>query len=236
MAQHLDRGQHPGVLGDDMPHPPERLVIEPAPSPLQVLLAEVPQRGHAERGGTTFAGGPARGIPAVGVRVTHPRVDDQDRQPGLGQTQRDDVGNQGAAVEEDRRVGLAKQRRGLIHDPGGGTDDDVFGALPDPGQGRPVQPEPPGGVEGERDRALDRGRGGQARSDGDVAGEGQVETRHRGEVGAVLGERPRHPEGVCRPPEVGGGAQVVHGRLDERCRSVAVEVGGEPDRAVLAQP
>jgi hypothetical protein len=145
------------------------------------------------------------------VRVAHPGVHDDEGEAGALEAEIDDLGVEGAAVEEDGRVGLAEQRRRLVHDAGRGADGDVLGELADAGERFAVEFELPDIVEREGDGTLDRGRRRQARADGHVRIDVEVDARHRREVGAVLAERPRDAERVGRPAAEGDGSRSARG-------------------------
>ena len=156
LAQRAHGVEHALVLGDDVAHAAERHVVEHRAGAIEVVDGQVAQRRHAHELRAEFAGCPSLAIPAGGMFVLHLRVDEEQFEAGLGEPERDDLRIERAAVEEHGVVGLAEQRRGLVHDAGRSADDLVLGEATDAGERRAVEPEPPHVVERDRDRTLDR--------------------------------------------------------------------------------
>ena len=138
--------------------------------------------------GAPLAGGATLAVPAGGVRVLHPGVDDENHEARLVEAERHDLRLERATVEENRVVAHAEQRRRLVHDAGRGSDGDVLGALADPGKGWAVETQLPDVIQGERHRAFDRGRRREAGAHGHVRIDEHVEARHRGQVRPELVE------------------------------------------------
>ena len=85
--------------------------------------------------------------------------------------ERDVLVGERAAVELEDALGFAVDVDELVHDAAADADELVFGLLGQLDQGQAVETEGEEGVEGEGQAAFDRGRGGHARPDGDVAAE-----------------------------------------------------------------
>ena len=89
--------------------------------------------------------------------MADPGVDDEEFEAGGCESEGDDLGREAPAVQKHRSVGLAEQRRRLVHDAGRGANDTVLGELANPGQGRTVEVQTPHIVESHRDGAFERG-------------------------------------------------------------------------------
>ena len=128
-VQQLHRLQDALVLGDHMPDPAERLLVQKPAGLLEVLEPDVAQRPHAKDLGGEFARFPPGRVAAVGVGMGNPGVDDQQHQPrGVG-VERHQPDTLVPAVEEDGVAGRGPERGGLVHDAGGRADEVVLRPL-----------------------------------------------------------------------------------------------------------
>jgi hypothetical protein len=140
-----------------VPHAAEGDVVELGLRPREVVDGEVAQRCDAHRRRTRLAGCAPLAVATGRVGVRDPSIHHEQGETGGGEAQRHHLGCQGAAVEEDRGIRFAEQRRRLIHDAGRGADELVLGELPHAGERGPGEAEAPQVVEREGDGALDGG-------------------------------------------------------------------------------
>ncbi len=110
--------------------------------------------------------------------------------------QRDRTVRQRPAVEQERRAGLAEDRRELVHDPVVEADVPVLRALDDVDEVHPIDRRRISARERPRRDDLDRGRRGQARALRQV-GRQQAAEAPRGRAGRA--QRPGHAGDVVEP-------------------------------------
>jgi hypothetical protein len=171
--------------------------------------------------------------------VPGPGVDQQQPGPGGGRVERDLGALQRTAVEQQRVAGLAQQRRGLVHDAGRHPDELVLRPPGDRGELAARHWHPVQLGEGQRGRALERGRGGQARARGHVGVDGDAGA---GDLIAGRPQRPGHPGRVRAPAGHRAGRQPVERDLEHAVRLLPgaeqqppVGPPGGRDRGGLAQ-
>ena len=210
--ERVDSLQHAVVFGDDVARPPERRGIEESAGLLEVRDGELPQGLDAEDFGAELARRAAGGVAAVGMRMCHLRVDDQQDESGFPRRRTAPAARTGR--RQSRKTAWpagAAERCRLVHDPGRRSDEGVFRVL---GQQNHLLGRKPGTgefVEGGDDGAFDRVRGGQPGAERDVGVQEQVEA---GDLDAVLLQRPDHAEGILGPAGDGARSQCGGVGLD----------------------
>ena len=104
-----------------------RLVV-PEPGERRVQVVDLAQAREAESEGGALARRPARGVLPVDEPVGCTGVDDEQRQAGPVQVERHLLGATVTAVQQQRVLGGAPQRRRLVHPAGRRAGDLVLGA------------------------------------------------------------------------------------------------------------
>ena len=192
-----DRGQHPGVLGDDVAHVAlELLVVEPAQRVVEVGVGHVAERGHAQLSGGLLAAVAAGGVLAVDVPVGSTGVGDEQGQSGGLRVEAHRLRGQVAHVAEERVPGLPAEAGQLVHPAGGRTDGVVLHAAAQREQAVRPEVEAEVLVEGTHHGADQRGRGRQPSTRGHVGVHLDPQGRH---VDTVVVEQPQRAEDVGRP-------------------------------------
>ena len=229
--QNLGRLPDAIVLGDHVPDPPPHHRIgEPAQRRIEIV--DVTQRGKTEDPARLLAAGAASGVLAVHESVGGLGVEHQQLETGSGQVESHLIGVVAAAVEEQRVVGGAQDRRRLVHQAGRRADELVLAALRQPGAVEQPDVQRVQVGEGGEDGALERGGGGESRPDRDVGGQHQIGAADR--VTGLL-ERPDDAGHVGLPaahpgPEVVR-AEALGRALVERTdlpAAVVARGGGDP--------
>ncbi len=90
--------------------------------------------------------------------MTHPRIDDEERESGCAGLEWHVVGGATTAVQQESVTGLTEQHGRLVHDPGGSAGEFVLGLAREPYQFRAHHREPVQISEREADGALQRCR------------------------------------------------------------------------------
>jgi len=162
-----------------------------------------------------LAGCPACGVAPGRVLVAHAGVDDEQFEAGGIETERDDLGLEGSAVEEHGRVPASEQRGRLVHDAGRCSDGHILSQLTDFRELGAAQAELPDVAQRQRDRALESCRRGQPRPDRHRRVDEDVEAGHGAEVSAGASEGPGDAQRIGGPAAERLGLHIGEVDLDE---------------------